>query len=97
MDIKQEKNFKRWCKRNISYELTDREKELLMLLWEYFSNRVKAYENRIHHLELRSKNILMKFEPNNSWQWSNQIWNELLYPYKSKKYKSKVKNHKGVK
>jgi hypothetical protein len=54
-------------------------------------------KNRIHHLELKNKNILSEFEPDNSWPWSNEMWNELLYPYRSKEYKSKVKNHKGVK
>lgn len=68
MDIKQKKNFKRWCRRNINYELTNKEKELLMLLWEYFSSRADAYENRVNHLELRSKNILSEFEPDDSWQ-----------------------------
>jgi len=69
MDIRHEKNFQRWLREHINLELTEQEKNLLLIMYEYFVNRIEAKDNRINNLELQIKQLRVDLEFNDeSWR-----------------------------
>jgi hypothetical protein len=57
MNIEHQKNFERWIKERIKVEVTDRERQLLLIMYEYCVNRIEAKDNRINNLELQVKQL----------------------------------------
>ncbi len=69
MNIRHEKNFQRWLKERINVELTEQEKKLLLIMYEYFVNRIEAKDNRINNLELQVKQLRVDLKFNDeSWR-----------------------------
>jgi hypothetical protein len=69
VNIRHEKNFQRWLREHINLELTEQEKNLLLIMYEYFVNRIEAKDNRINNLELQIKQLRVDLEFNDeSWR-----------------------------
>jgi hypothetical protein len=69
VNIRHEKNFQRWLKERINVELTEQEKKLLLIMYEYFVNRIEAKDNRINNLELQVKQLRVDLKFNDeSWR-----------------------------
>ena len=56
-DIKLQKNFDTWCKRNLP-DISSESKEYLWLMYVYFSNRIREKDNRIANLEARVQRLI---------------------------------------
>ena len=57
MNIKHQKNFERWIKERIKVDVTDRERQLLLIMYEYCVNRIEEKNKRINNLEMQVKQL----------------------------------------
>jgi len=57
MNIEHQKNFERWIKERIKVEVTDRERQLLLIMYEYCVNRIEEKNKRINNLEMQVKQL----------------------------------------
>lgn len=67
-DIKLQKNFDTWCKRNLQ-DLSFESKKHLWLMYMYFSNRIVEKDNKIAKLEERIKDLEDKDDPSFYGTW----------------------------
>ena len=72
MNIKHQKNFERWIKERIKVDVTDRERQLLLIMYEYCVNRIAEKDNRINNLEMQVKQLQANLEFNDE-TWRDYI------------------------
>lgn len=72
MNIEHQKNFERWIKERIKVEVTDRERQLLLIMYEYCVNRIAEKDNRINNLEMQVKQLQANLEFNDE-TWRDYI------------------------
>jgi hypothetical protein len=72
MNIKHQKNFERWIKERIKVEVTDRERQLLLIMYEYCVNRIEAKDNRINNLKLQVKQLQANLE------FTDECWRDYM-------------------
>jgi hypothetical protein len=71
MNIKHQKNFERWIEERIG-EVTDRERQLLLIMYEYCVNRIEEKDNRINNLEIQVKQLLVDLE------FKDECWRDYM-------------------
>lgn len=72
MNIEHQKNFERWIKERIKVDVTDRERQLLLIMYEYCVNRIAEKDNRINNLEMQVKQLQANLEFNDE-TWRDYI------------------------
>lgn len=72
MNIEHQKNFERWIKKRIKVDVTDRERQLLLIMYEYCVNRIAEKDNRINNLEMQVKQLQANLEFNDE-TWRDYI------------------------
>jgi hypothetical protein len=67
-DIKLQKNFDTWCKRNLP-DVSSESKESLWLMYVYFSNRIEEKDNKIAKLKDKLNDIELLDDPSGEGKW----------------------------
>lgn len=68
-EVKLQKNFDTWCKRNLPTDINSESKQYLWQMYVYFSKRIEEKDNRIAGLTEKVSTLENKDDPSFYGRW----------------------------